>query len=150
MGRIESKGCFALDSLILDNPVFNVKGQGKEMLLKTMELGVACVGNYKLTGFTVDNKKGIILYWSDSDKKDYQQFVEPGEPKDIIDQIFDAIYSFNLALEKEDDEFWDLPINDYEVGNSLGWRMYTEQWGQIGDDWRACLAIVPSYLWIGK
>ncbi|PLS19607.1 hypothetical protein CVD28_04100 [Bacillus sp. M6-12] len=139
-----------MESLILDNPVFNVKGQGKDMLLKTLELGIACVGYHKFSGFRLDDKKGIVLYWTDTEKEGYQKFMLESEPKDIVDQVFEAVSHFKLKLEKNEDEFWDLPIDDCEVGNDLGWRVYTEQWGHIDEDWQPCLAIVPSYLWIGK
>lgn len=139
-----------LESLILDNPVFNVKGQGKEMLLKTLELGIACVGHFKFTGFRLDDQKGIVLYWSDKDKDGYQKFMLPSEPKDIIDHVFELVSQFTLKMNKKDDEFWDLPIDDFEVGNDLGWRVYTEKWGQIDEEWQSCLAVVPSYFWIGK
>ena len=38
---------------------------------------------------------------------------------------------------------------DHDGENELGWRVYTEEWGQVNGDWH-CLAIRPAYLWYGK
>lgn len=140
-----------MESLILDNPVFNVKGEGKAMLLVALELGINCVGHSKFSGFRLDATKGIVLYWTDSTTDGYHQFMSPSKPEDIVDQVFQAVTDTPInIINDEDDEYWDKPCDDDDVGNDLGWRLYTEQWGHIGDEWEACLAIIPSYLWVGK
>lgn len=139
-----------MDSLILDNPVFNVKGQGKKMLKKTIELGLACVGHSSLAGYRVDNKKGIILYWTKVEKDDFQPFESDKDLKEITKTVLSQIENLEIVLDEENDEFSDLELDDGDVGSDFGWRVYTEQWGRIEGDWQACLAVVPSFLWIGK
>lgn len=139
-----------MDSLILDNPVFNVKGQGKEMLLEALKLGIACVGHSSFEGYRIDDKHGIVLYWTGSDKEGYQKFMLPSKPEDITDQVFQAVSNIEVEID-EKDEHWDRKItDDYDIDNDLGWRLYTERWGHIDEEWQACLAIVPSYLWTSK
>lgn len=139
-----------MDSLTLDNPVFNVKGQGRDMLLAALTLGINCVGKYTFKGFRIDNKKGIVLYWADSDKEGYQQFMIPSKPEGVVDQIFQAISTINIEISDDEDVYWDKPHDDDEVDNDLGWRLYTEERGEIDNEWEACLAIVPSYLCLSK
>lgn len=139
-----------MKSLILDNPVFNVKGQGSEMLEVTLELGLACVGQRSLRGYRVDNKKGIILYWTDADQDDFQHFGSNDDIQAIVNRILEEVEQLEFELTEDDDEHSDLEMDDEDISNNFGWRIYTESWGHIERDWKACLAVVPSYLWLGK
>ena len=152
----------AMESLILDNPVFNVKGEGKDMLLAALTLGINCVGENAFVGYRLDDKKGIVLYWADSEKDGYHKFMIPSKPEDIVDQLFQTVNALGETMyaemlqhdedsededDEDDDEYWDKPCDDGDVNSDLGWRIYTEKWGHIDGEWQACLAIVPSFLW---
>ena len=137
-----------INKLILDNPVFNVKGQGKPMLKATLKLGLACVGHYRIKGYRFDDIKGIVLYWTDVEMEGYQKFPPDITNGKMAQQLLEMIASMDRTV--EDDIYWDEPCDDGDVSSDLGWRLYTEKWGHIGREWEACLAIVPSYLWCGN
>lgn len=152
------------ENLILDNPTFNVKGQGRNMLLAALELGMACTGQYTLKGYRVDETWGIILYWADTEKDGYQKFLMPCKAEDIVDILHNSLQHIELKDpnpddETEDDEVEaihydsfdrDVSIEDGDISTEPGWRLYTDTWGHIDDEWQACLALRPSYLWAGK
>lgn len=39
---------------------------------------------------------------------------------------------------------------DHDGSNEQGFRIYTESWGKISDEWYSIGAIKPVYLWYGK
>lgn len=139
-----------IQPLILSNPVFNVKGQGKKMLKATIKLGLACVGHYTIKGYRFDDTKGLVLYWTDVEKEGYQPFPPGMTNGGIAKFLLQNLPTLKIYLEEDADIHWDMPCDDGDVDSELGWRLYTEKWGHIGNEWQACLAIVPSYLWIGK
>lgn len=119
------------------------------MLLSALTLGILCVGHYNFTGYRLDDKKGIVLYWADSACVGYQKFMSDSKPDAIVDQVYQAVST--IQVEIENDVHWDREIlDDGDIDSSRGWRLYTEQWGQIDDEWQACLAVTPSYLWTSK
>ncbi|QDJ96389.1 hypothetical protein Xoosp13_203 [Xanthomonas phage Xoo-sp13] len=40
--------------------------------------------------------------------------------------------------------------NDHDGSNSLGWRVYCEDWGNVNGDYGVICAIHPAFLWYGK
>ena len=149
-----------MTTLILDNPVFNVKGQGRNMLHAALSLAKQCVGKTSLSGYRIDTQRGVVLYWTDSEHPDYQKFITPSQPDDIVDMLHNALSSISInpvpeAQQDDDideDPHFDRNIEDEDddIQCEPGWRLFTEEWGHIHHEWQACLALIPSYLWIGK
>ena len=137
------------DSMILDNPVFNVKGDSPTMLETVLDLGLACTGTYRIVGWKVDPKKGLLLYKSlPENDSDVHPFITPMTGKELAPTVLAWLESSpEDAMELgEDDE----PLEDDDVGMEVMWRVYTEDWGHVNRDWRVCLAVTPSYGYIGK
>jgi hypothetical protein len=137
-------------TLNIDNPAFNVKGEGGEMLLKALELGFYCAGHWKAEGFRIDKKKGLVLYWHDKSSEGHEvnKFITPLKPNQVVSQVIAFLESdFINEMELEGD---DRDLDDCDIDNDLCWRIYTETWGRIDEDDYAFLAITPSYGWISK
>lgn len=130
-----------------DNRVFNVNGFGDDQLLSTLEL----VFNQESDRCTccgwIDTKLGIILAKYPS--KDVIPF--PSKKGLTAKECLPMV----LAWLRNDDhkevemEGWD--ANHYHDGsNKLGWRVFVEDWGHVGNYHEAICCIKPAYLWLGK
>ncbi len=127
----------------MDNRQFNVNGSGKEMLLNALKLAFEQKGrNTTATGYIIDPKKGMILLWHN-------------EKGTALPAPFNAEAACNFVwtwLESEPEiecKGWDAD-NDHDGHNSLGWRVYCEDWGHVGHNHYAIVAVKPAYLWHGK
>ena len=138
----------------MDNKIFNVNGIGKEMLLMTISLAL---NNH---GFDFENKrplakawkvhpqKGFILMWGiGSNDKSATQFPVPFADKMTTDVVWDWLQT---------DEAKNIPLDGWDANaehdgsNSLGWRVYCEDWGKVDGEDYAIVAIKPAYMWYGK
>lgn len=70
-------------------------------------------------------------------------------PFDIL--VYSLWYWYNNFKEwdKLELENWDYNIK-HDGSNSKGFRIYTEDWGRVNDEWYTIGAIKPVYLWYGK
>lgn len=134
----------------MDNQVFNVKGEGKELLKAALHLAFEAMGEANAEGYCLDEKKGLMLYWAD--KSSTQRTVVPFITPLTADQLYPQVVAFLESdfANKMKLEGWDAATNDSEVGDHQGWRIYTEEWGEVDDDDYAFLAVTPSYCWYGK
>jgi hypothetical protein len=132
----------------MDNAVFNVNGRGEEMLLNTLELAFLQREYRTCNGWKI-TKKGFILSWCLPSNSAFTPF--PGNveftPKEVLPLILKWLQSD--TLEEIEMNGWDANI-DQDGHNSLGWRVYSEDWGHVDDYWEAICAIKPAYLWYGK
>lgn len=124
-----------------DNAIFNVNGEGLEKLIKAIDL--AFNGN-KIVGWKFKQEFGICLYYYDSEK--INKFPVPATAKQCGEFVFEWLQS---------DDAKKVPCKgkdadcDHDGHNSKGWRVYTEDWGHIDNDWNV-IAIKPCFLWHGK
>jgi hypothetical protein len=44
---------------------------------------------------------------------------------------------------------WDANM-DHDGSNSVGWRVYVDDWGHVANNHYAICAIKPAYMWHGK
>ena len=134
----------------MNNRIFNVNGRGDEQLLATLKLvfnqkGTNC--GYKCEGTKFVQTKGLILLW----------FCEKSEhgnklPVELTaEECFPFVKAWLKSEEagKVDCESWDAN-SDHDGSNSIGWRVYCEDWGHVDGDPRAICAIKPDYMWHGK
>lgn len=126
----------------MDNRVFNINGESKAQLLQTIILALdgAEVDYYKIT------KKGFVIYWSNTDTKDVIKL----PVSHTADMISEVIFKWLLDSEPENFDIseWDSNAN-HDGHNGRGWRVYTEDWGQLGE-WQTKVAVLPVWLWYGK
>lgn len=131
----------------MDNRLFNVNGQGGAMLAKALELAFMQHGNVdKLCeGWDIHPKKGFILYWHAEGK--INKFLT----KLSAPIVASDVYAWLQTVKPEQFELLDWEEDhDHDGSNSIGWRVYCENWGKVAEDCYAIVAIKPVYLWHGK
>lgn len=132
--------------MIADNRVFNVNGESLAELSATLSLVLLLRSwNKGFWGFSFEKEKGLLL-WNSEDKK-ATRFIAPMNGPDAAKLVFDWL----KTEEAMSVPFvgWDADA-DHDGHNVLGWRAYLEEWGRIGNNHGAIVAIKPAYLWLGK
>ena len=132
----------------MDNVIFNVNGRSEEMLLKAIELAFLQRECKTCNGWKI-SEKGFILSWCIPDGQGYSPF--PGNVEFSAQEVLPMVTKWlkTIDLKTVDMTGWDADI-DQDGFNSLGWRVYSEDWGHVGGDWAAICAIKPAFLWYGK
>lgn len=126
----------------MDNRVFNVNGLGKDRLRDTLYL--AFEQCRKARGYIIDPKKGMLLLW--------------GQCDGIIlfptglnsDGCAELVWSWLQSEPEVECVGFDENLDDPDVMTELGWRVYCEDWGHIGDNHYTIVAVKPAYMWCGK
>ncbi len=127
-----------------DNAIFNVNGESLEKLVKTLELAL---DGKTVKGWKIYPDKGMCLYRYDSTSdKSLNLFPTSITASQAAQMVFQWLST---------DEAKKIPCKDWDSDahhdghNKLGWRVYTEDWGHVHDDWNV-VAIKPAYMWYGK
>jgi hypothetical protein len=129
----------------MDNRIFNVNGEGDEMLLLTLKLAFDQAGhNTMVTSWSVDKEKGLILHHYSSKGTPFPMPLK-------AEELFPLIKAWLGDAEAKtiECEGWDSDMS-HDGHNSFGWRVYCEDWGHVNSDHGAFLAIKPAYMWHGK
>lgn len=130
----------------MDNKVFNVNGRSKLQLQATLKL--AMLDEYdkerKAKSWKFDPNKGLILQWSNENGTSF-----PIELSSVM--LTEIVWEWLQSKEAKSMLFegWDANA-DHDGDNELGFRVYCEDWGHVGGDYSAIIAIRPSYCWYGK
>lgn len=139
----------------MDNRVFNVNGSGKKMLADVLRLALfqsggcyekSVFGERKAAGWTFSEEKGLILLWH-VDKSTGNAFIAPLGPEALAEMVYEWLSSEQATSVQLTD--WDKDL-DHDGHNSEGWRVYCEDWGHVGNNSYAIVAITPAYMWHGK
>lgn len=133
-----------------DNRLFNVNGENSKTLKLAIKLAFM-IDSYSEEGniakaYRVDPNKGLIFLWT-SDTTGAIPFKNPLHYKDAFKFALEWLSSpeaTNIKL-----EHWEEDV-DHDGSNSIGWRVYLEDWGHVGDERYAICAVKPCYLWYGK
>jgi len=135
-----------------DNRLFSVNGRGKEMLAATLAIAAQQHGDRPDTfeGWIDDPKKGLILVWHAEPGK-ANKFISRLTASQVAEQVWPWLESikhvkpYTLELLQ-----WEGNM-DHDGSNSIGWRVYCEDWGHVGPaSSYAIVAVKPVYLWHGK
>lgn len=134
----------------MDNRIFNVNGETRESLKKTLDLAFT-QGSYegKYRGpeaWIYDPKYGLVLLWSSS-QRDSNKF-----PSRLnLDALVDVVWQWLKSEEAKavPCEGWDEDAS-HDGHNTLGWRVYCGDWGHVGDYHYTVCAVKPAYMWHGK
>jgi len=134
----------------MDNRIFNVNGRSKAQLLNTIQLALSQTSynaNPTIIGWVIDKSKGFILLDYMSDYTKGTKFPVPVTAETVLPIVWDWLKS--EEAEKIPMEGWDANA-DHDGDNELGFRVYCEDWGHIGEYRNAIVAIKPAYCWYGK
>lgn len=135
----------------MDNRVFNVNGSldkyGKAHLLLALELafrqGESGFSQREAVGYRIDPKLGFVLY-----KYDSPQMIR--FPCGLgAKQVLPLVLSWFESRPVYEAVGWDSNC-DHDGENGPGWRVYCEDWGHVGNERSAFLAIKPAFMWYGK
>lgn len=130
----------------MDNRIFNVNGEGRDMLASTLKLAFLQEGaNTLAKAWRFIPDKGLVLLWSN--REGATPFPVPMGAEEVATMAM-------RWLETEDAKEmacvdWDRD-EDHDGCNERGWRVYCENWGHVGDEHYAICAIRPVFLWYGK
>lgn len=123
----------------MDNPELRVNGEGRERLLKAMDLAFGLHGACK--GWCVIDDTLILLWHLE---KDDNTFLAPiTKPEEIVDTILNW-------LKMQPPSAYSNDLADRDVDQSKGWLLFVEQWGHVKGATYAICGIRPHYLWAGK
>lgn len=129
----------------MDNRIFNVNGSGQEMLGLTLRLAFLHNGkNTKATGWKKTKKHGLILYQYDGGDGAIV-FPVPLIAESVLPVVSHYLQS-NPDVEYKD---WDENF-EHDGDNSIGWRVFCEDWGHIDGSSYGFIAIKPAFMWHGK
>ena len=128
----------------MDNRIFNVNGSDDSLLLDTLKL----VFNQRGTTasyWVKDTEYGIVLLsWKDKRATAF--------PNDMTaDMVFPLVLAYLDSEDASKCEMngWDSNY-DHDGHNSMGWRVYCGDWGDLGGYSGTICAIKPAYMWHGK
>jgi len=130
-----------------DNRIFNVNGSGLENLVAALDLVFNMTGNLPIA-WKHDKDYGMILYWTKCDTEDIIPFPSALSAAEIAPIILKYLSS-DMGKEVKLLSKWDINCN-HDGDNTLGWRVYCDDWGHVNNQWKAFIAITPAYIWHGK
>lgn len=144
---------------VIHNTPFNVRGiipqysVDKNYLLDALKLAFLVSDQKTAKAYRIDKRLGLILYWTDKseDGQPVQQFITPQTPEQIYPQVEAFLQSYynkeiDIDLETEDEPY----LDDSDITNVEGWRIYTGRWNRVNEDVYAFIAIKPAYDNYGK
>lgn len=129
--------------MIYGNKVFNVNGMGSEGLLMAMQLVFLQSGHGGCSSWKQTKEHGLVLCWTNAAKESHP-FPADLTPEDLL-PIVEKWLKSDFAKEVEFGENCGM----YENG-SMGWQVFCEMWGHVGDEHYSICAIRPAFCWIGK
>lgn len=128
-----------------DNRIFNVNGETKEQLFKAIDLAFSLDLSKQAKAWRFIPSEGLVFLWSKSEKSDAFPIPLTSE------QCADMAYSWIQTEEAKSMKFegWDADC-DHDGDNSLGWRVFLGEWGQVASEHYAICVVRPAYVWYGK
>lgn len=131
-----------------DNVQLNVNGKKDTDLAAMLRLVFSMHAPQGAEAYIKDREKGLILLWYGGYDKASQQFPTRLD----AEQVFHVVKAY---LESEDAKQVSLPEGgwdgdcDHDGSNSVGWRVYAEDWGHVKTHYAIC-AVKRVLLWHGK
>lgn len=135
----------------MDNVIFNVNGKDLDLLTDTLKLLFKQRRIQTVKGWQFSENHGLILLWTNGpwpNKPNAIQLLAPSTAEEVAPQVFAWLKS-EQAKSMPEPTGWDADC-DHDGHNSLGWRVYVEDWGHVNGNYEAACAIRPAYMWHGK
>ena len=143
-----------------DNKIFDINGHGTDMLINALWLAFK-QGEYTCVGYSQSTQYGLILYWKKPNTKLLEHVFLPKTALIsfcALDPALDAIQCTSIVTAwLEVGTFADIvKLNKWEIKadingtTSLGWRIYKDDWGNVGNETSAICAVKKVWLWHGN
>lgn len=129
-----------------DNVQLNINGQADDHLLDALRLAIAMHTVHGVKGYIKDREKGLILVWCTGADKEAAPFpcgLSADEVMPVVKAYLASEEAEQVALDGWDED------SDHDGSNSVGWRLYAEDWGHVKTHYAIC-AIKRVHLWHGK
>lgn len=142
----------------MDNVIFDVNGpyasinSKDDLLMNALQLIFNTSGHKKCYGWYFSDKHGLVMDWHAGEGSTRNGCKVSSSSFGLSVK---SMYVLALEwLQSEESkavrlEGWAADV-DNDGHNSMGWRVYTEDWGHVDDDHYAICAVTPCYLWHGK
>ena len=132
---------------MMDNRIFNVNGEGEKMLLAALELAFMQRDENTRCVAWQTTEKGLILLCDQCKDSTPLPSSKGMTAAGVLPMVIGWLSSVDLnGIEMN---MWD-DDHDHDGGNSLGWRVYCEDWGKVGGNGSAICAVKPAFMWYGK
>lgn len=130
----------------MDNRIFNVNGEGSEMLRKALQLAFMQEGRRTTCqAWAQSEDHGLVLMWcKGKGHNDLPCEMTAEQIVPMVEQWLDGEFAKRVTPGKWCDN------RDHDGDNSIGWQVYCEEWGHVGASHYAICGIRPAYLWHGK
>lgn len=136
----------------MDNKLLNLNGKINTQLEQALRYALTDeYGSFQSPShYELTCDKGLILYWGKSN------YAKDNIIKFPFKQSFELTLQFCKAFLSDDDTWSQSTFNQWEKAIDLdgslskGFRIYTEDWGQVNNNDYAICAIKPCWLWYGK
>lgn len=149
-----------------DNVIFNVNGESKEDFISAVKLALSIRGRNPTTvAFRYVKGRGLVFFWSVPKEKDTIELMQEMNPEQAAEYAWawlqkspDAEKEIKALSEIDEDDdseesiansYWDRD-SDHDGHNSVGWRVFVEDWGHVNGQWSAWLCVKPVFVWHGK
>lgn len=123
----------------MDNFHIDIVSNNRKHFETAMEIAFDHAPGKKASYYRISKEKGLILYWTEFKNKEAQPLPFEMGMKAATDFVWHWL---------EDAERGNEP--DHDGDNGKGFRIYTENWGKVDDDWQAFVAIKPIWAMYGK
>ena len=131
----------------MDNKLFNVNGEGDEMLTKAIELAfLQCDERTTCDAWIQSKEHGLILMkWKTEGSNELPSSLTSKEVMPIVLSWLKGEFAKDVIKSEWCD------YCDHDGSNGDGWQVYTDDWGCVGEAAGATIcAIKPAIMWYGK
>lgn len=113
-----------------DNRILNINGYGKKMLKDAIKIACSKGNKFetKIEASIFDLNSGLILLWTPCEAA--TKFEKPLSSNEMTEIAFKWLSSEEAMKMKF--EGWDSDA-DHDGSNSIGWRVYCEDWGHVAE-----------------
>lgn len=137
----------------MDNFFLNVRSQSRESFEHAMRIAFIRGTELRAKRWVVHPEYGMVLFWTD-EEKDFQGMETTAFPYPLdAEKAADFIWNW-IREEADRTDFrlsdMDRHYRDHDVSCEPAFRVYTEKWGKVGDDYTAIVAVLPCWGWYGK
>ena len=143
----------------MDNRVLNINGPLKEhggdklleQALKVAFLQDGWGNEQKCVAWVESVDYGLILLWSDYEGKSNKMLcpVSSAECVPLVQAWLESDFATTVKPSARREDCWDGNA-DHDGSNGLGWRVYVEDWGHVGNFNAVICAVRPAFMWYGQ